>query len=60
MGEGCFVNEDPTEQFSLEHLREMFKFATERHEHYGVEIEVLKQRIEYLEEQNKTLFRGVK
>ena len=54
------MNEDSIEQFSLEHLREMFKFATERYEHYGVEIEVLKQRIEYLEEQNKTLFRGVK
>ena len=54
------MNEDSIEQFSLEHLREMFKYTTERYEHYGVEIEVLKQRIEYLEEQNKTLFRGVK
>jgi len=41
------------EEFELEHLHSMLKYATERYEHYGVEIEVIKQRIEYLEERNE-------
>ena len=41
--------ENPDDDFSLEHLHSMLKYATERYEHYGVEIEVIKQRIEYLE-----------
>ena len=54
------MTEDSAAEFSLEHLREMLKFSTGQYELHGAEIEVLKQRIEYLEEQNKTLFRGVK
>jgi hypothetical protein len=41
--------ENPDDEFSLEHLHSMLKYATERYEHYGVEIEVIKQKIEYLE-----------
>jgi hypothetical protein len=42
--------ENPDAEFSLEHLHSMLKYATERYEHYGIEIEVIKQKIEYLEE----------
>ncbi len=41
--------EDLVDEFSLEHLYSMLKYATERYEHYGVEIEAIKQKIEYLE-----------